>query len=301
MTTVACVGIAVLDIVLNVPHLPTAPGKYRASRRTEVGGGVAANAAAAVATLGGDALFFGCVGDDTDGERIAAELAACGVDTSGVRRVGGQASPLSTVLVDSAGERLIVNHAGERLFTDAAPIHAGELAGADVVLVDMRWPRGAVPALCAAAAAGKPAIVDCDHDPVDAPGIIEAATHVVFALPTLRRLTGRHEPAEALRAAADHTPAWVAATSGSEGVYWLEGARLRHGPAFRVTVVDTLGAGDVFHGAFALAVGDGRPLPDALRWASAAAALKCTRFGGRAGIPDREELDTFLEGHDRWT
>jgi sulfofructose kinase len=297
---VGCVGIAVLDIVLNVPALPTAPGKYRATRRTEVGGGVAANAAATIAALGGDARFFGCLGDDEAGDRIAADLAAWGVAVGGVRRVVGEASPLSAVLVDADGERLIVNHAGAALFTDAAPVQPSELDGVDAVLTDMRWPGGAIPALRGAAAAGKPAIVDCDHDPAAVPGIIEAATHVVFALPTLCRLTGCEEPEDALRAAADHTPAWVAATAGSEGVYWLDSGRVHRGPAFPVNAVDTLGAGDVFHGAFALAVGEGRALPDALRWASAAAAVKCTRFGGREGIPHRNDLDTFLEGHDPW-
>ncbi len=300
MTAVACVGIAVLDIVLNVPTLPATPGKYRATRRTEVGGGVAANAAATVAALGGEAVFFGCLGDDAAGDRIAADLASWGVDVAGVRRVPGEASPLSAVLVDAGGERLIVNHAGTALFTGATPVQPPELEGVDVVLTDMRWPGGAIPALRTAAATGKPAIVDCDHDPGDAPGIIEAATHVVFALPTLRRLTGCERPADALRAAADHTPAWVAATAGSDGVYWLDDGGLRRGPAFPVNAVDTLGAGDVFHGAFALAVGEGRELPDALRWASAAAAVKCTRFGGREGIPHRNDLDTFLEGHDPW-
>lgn len=301
MTTVACVGIAVLDIVLNVPTLPAAPGKYRATRRIEVGGGVAASAAATIAALGGEAVFFGCLGDDDAGDRIVVDLASWGVAVAGVRRVAGEASPLSAVLVDADGERLIVNHAGVALFTAAAPLLPSELGGVDVVLTDMRWPGGAIPALRTAAASGKPAIVDCDHDPADAPGIIEAATHVVFAFPTLRRLTGCAEPADALRAAADHTPAWVAATAGSHGVYWLEGNRLRRGPAFPVRSVDTLGAGDVFHGAFALAVGEGRALADALRWASAAAAVKCTRFGGREGIPSRDDLDTFLEGHDPWT
>lgn len=301
MTAVACVGIAVLDIVMNVPHLPTVPGKYRAARRTEVGGGVAANAAATIAALGGQASFFGCLGDDPTGDRVVSDLAGWGVATGGVRRVAGEASPLSTVLVDATGERLIVNHAADSLFTNAAPVTDAEVRNADVVLTDMRWPRGAIPALQAAHTAGKPAIVDCDHDPADAPGIIEEATHVVFALATLRRLTRCDDPGEALRAVSAHTPAWVAATAGGEGVYWLEAGNLRHGPAFTVAVVDTLGAGDVFHGAFALAVGEGMPLPEALRWASAAAALKCTRFGGREGIPHREELDTFLEGHDSWT
>ena len=216
MTAVACVGIAVLDIVMNVPHLPTVPGKYRAARRTEVGGGVAANAAATIAALGGQASFFGCLGDDPTGDRVVSDLAGWGVATGGVRRIAGEASPLSTVLVDATGERLIVNHAADSLFTNAAPVTDAEVRNADVVLTDMRWPRGAIPALQAAHTAGKPAIVDCDHDPADAPGIIEEATHVVFALATLRRLTRCDDPGEALRAVSAHTPAWVAATAGGE-------------------------------------------------------------------------------------
>ena len=65
-------------------------------------------------------------------------------------------------------------------------------------------------------------------------------------------------------------------------------------PAFRVEVADTLGAGDVFHGAFALGLAEDRPIADVIRRASAAAALKCTRFGGRAGIPTVREVEAFL-------
>lgn len=301
MSHVACVGIAVLDHVFQVAELPSSPGKYRATARTETGGGVAANAAATVTRLGGTAGFHGAVGDDSAADRITAGLEAWGVDTSGVRRVPGQASPVSAVLVDAAGERLIVNHAGPELFTVAPSVTASDVAEADVVLADMRWPGGAIPALRTARGAGKPAIVDCDHDPADAPGILEAATHIVFALATLQRYAGNADAAAALRIAARRTGAWVAATAGGDGVYWLAEDALCHGPADEVDVVDTLGAGDVFHGAFALAVAEGRSETAALRWASAAAALKCTRFGGRTGIPQRNEVDRFVEERTPWS
>ncbi len=301
MSDVACVGIAVLDLVFQVDTLPTTPGKSRASRRTEIGGGVAANAAATVAKLGGEALFFGAVGDDHTGDRILAGLDEVGVATGAVRRVAGEASPLSAVLVEHGGERMIVNHAGDDLFARAAPVASREIAAADVVLADMRWPQGAIPALRSAVRTGKPAIVDCDHDPADAPGILEAASHIVFAAETLRRYAGAHDLATALRAAEDRTGAWVAATDGAAGVTWLADGEHRYGPADVVTVVDTLGAGDVFHGAFALAVAEGKLPAAALRWASAAAALKCTRFGGRAGIPTRREVDDFVKERGPWS
>ncbi len=291
---VVCVGIAVLDEVFAVDDLPAGPGKYRAHHRVEVGGGVAANAAVTVARLGGTARFVGRVGDDEAGERILAGLRAEGVDASAVERVAGEASPVSAVLVDGAGERLIVNHAGPGLFS-AGRAGADQVAGAGAVLADMRWKGGSLGALRAARAAGIPAVLDCDHDPAGREELLAAATHVVFALPTLARFTGVPDAPGALAAAAWHTDAWVAATAGAAGVHWLDGGEARHLAAFEVGVVDTLGAGDVFHGAFALALAEGRPVAEALRFAAAAAAIKCTRFGGRAGIPTRAEVDEFLE------
>ncbi len=294
--TVVCVGIAVQDIVFRVDEHPTRPGKYRAEARHVVGGGVAANAAVTVAVLGGEARLLSCVGDDQVGDEIVAELSGYGVGVSGIRRVEGASSPLSMVLVDASGERLVVNHASAHLFEPEARTPEGELRDARAVLADMRWPAAAIAALEAGAAAGVPAIVDCDHDPNDNRGeeILAAATHVVFSLPTLAAWSGAEDPGQALRFARQRTSAWSAATDGADGVYWLEGASLHHGHSFPVDVVDTLGAGDVFHGAFALGLTQGMSNPAALHFASAAAAIKCTRPDGRAGIPTRSEVDALL-------
>ena len=108
-------------------------------------------------------------------------------------------------------------------------------------------------------------------------------------------MTGTDDPAEGLARAAGMTDAWLAVTAGEKGCYWRGDTSLCHMPAFQVTVRDTLGAGDVFHGALALALAEGQAAAAALRFASAAAALKCTRLGGRAGIPTRSEVDTLLQ------
>ena len=294
--TVVCVGIAVLDRVYQVPLLATAPGKYRASARHVVGGGVAANAAVTVARLGGDARFLGVVGDDGAGAKICDGLEAEGVDAGGVRTVAGQ-SPESVVQIDSSGERLIVNHASAVLFELAPPVESDEMAGANAVLVDMRWPGGAIPALEAALASGVPGVVDCDHDPRAAPGILESASHVIFAEATLLSYTEANDVEIGLRAAADQLGCWVAATAGTRGTMWLDGATLMHHPAVPVDAVDTLGAGDVFHGAFAFRLAAGDSIGRCIEVAGAAAALKCTRFGGRSGIPTRAELELFMETH----
>ena len=302
MTDILCVGIAVLDTVMTLDSIPDTPGKYRAGSRREVGGGVAANAAVTAAALGSNSRFIGCVGDDPVGRRIIDGLESSGVDTSLVRVIPEEASPMSVVMIDREGERLIVNHTGPSLFERAQPVSADEVAGTDVVLVDMRWPGGSIPALEAARVSGIPGVVDCDHDPSenDGLGILANASHIVFSLPTLCSLTGSDEPREALIRSRRHTDAWVAATAGSDGVYWLDGDHLEHLPAFKVDVVDTLGAGDVFHGAFVVALSERLAVDAALEFASAASAIKCTRPGGRAGIPNRVEVESFLKETESW-
>ena len=86
----------------------------------------------------------------------------------------------------------------------------------------------------------------------------------------------------------------VYVTQGRDGCFWLENGALCHQPGFEVNVIDTTGAGDVFHGALAVSLGQKLPAADAVRFASAVAALKCTKPGGRAGIPDCDQTRSFL-------
>lgn len=297
---VACAGIATLDHVFRVPSLPIGDGKYSATGYLAVGGGVAANAAVTVARLGGAATFIGCVGDDVAGDQVLEEFASFGVATDSVQRIADRATPTSVALVDRNGERALVNHLAPDFFDRADPSSARVGDDAAAVLVDCRWPVGAVRALEAARRLAVPAVVDVDR-PIDAdPGtdtgrILTVATHLVYSRDALLGTTGEHEVPAALAAAARRSDAWIAVTDGARGVFWLNGDDVRHLPAFRVHAVDTLGAGDVFHGAFALAVAEGRTERDALRFASAAAAVKCTLPGGRAGIPDRAMVDALLD------
>jgi sulfofructose kinase len=117
---------------------------------------------------------------------------------------------------------------------------------------------------------------------------------VVFSAPGLEVATGVRGIAEGLRAASSIGSGVMMATDGAKGVYWLDGGKLRHQPAHEVEAVDTLGAGDVFHGALALALAEGRHMEAAVRFANAAAAIKVTRFGGRAGTPNRSEVNQLL-------
>jgi sulfofructose kinase len=234
------------------------------------------------------------VGDDDVAGMIVAELKGYGVDCAYVRRCPGSASSVSAVIVDARGERMIVNHLDPGVPVDAAWLPSAASVAAGVVLADTRWPDGALAALGAARAAGLPAVLDADR-PVPADGaLLRTATHVAFSSDALADLTGIGDARTALAEVARGLQGWCCVTAGGDGVYSCVGGEIRHDPAFDVPVVDTLGAGDVWHGAFALALAEGRFETEAVRFASAAAALKVQRSGGRAGVPTRVELDDFL-------
>jgi sulfofructose kinase len=296
---IACVGIAVLDHVFRLDELPRAPCKHLARGLATVLGGMAANAAAAAARLGARVLLVSRVGADPAAAAILAELDALGVDARAVEQVAGLASSVSAVFVDAAGERLLVNHADPRLLEDA-PAPAEPLPGpVDAVLVDGRWPRAAVAALEAAAERRIPGLADLDHPMAEpwAARLLAAASHVCFSRDGLERWSGERDPEAGLRAIAARSRAELAVTLGSEGVLFGRADRLVHLPAFPVRAVDTLGAGDTFHGALAVALGEGRDWPDALRFAAAAAALRCTRPSGRSAFPTRAEVEALLATH----
>jgi len=298
MTRIACYGVAVLDLVFYLGDPLEAGVKQYAHRYLEVGGGTAATAAVAVARLGGDAVYVGRVGADSNGDRIVADLGSVDVATR-VDQVEGVVSPISVVVVDDAGERTIVHYKDHRLFGSGDVPSPGDFVGSDAILVDMHSPHGALAALHIARAMGVPGVVDFDVNTAHEPAaILDVAGHVVFGLKALEELTGEAGPARGLMAARTMCNAWLAVTAGADGVYWLDDAIVRHIPAFDVEVVDTLGAGDVHHGAFTLALAEGGDPLQALVFANAAAALKCTRIGGRRGIPTRDEVEVFLQECD---
>lgn len=296
MKTVACVGLAVLDFVFSIDERPDRGRKAFADSMAIVGGGPAATAAAAVTRLDGNGRFIGQVGHDVIGDLIIEDFARWGVETGHIRRHRAASSPISTITVEADGERTIINHTDSRLLESSDLITGADLSEADAVLGDLLWPKGAVSAMESARQLGIPAILDFDHvRPGPLGEALTAPTHIVFSAPGLAELSGRGDPAEGLRSVAARTSSWIAVTLGEEGVLWMDEADgVREFPAFRVQVADTLGAGDVFHGAFALALAEDRPIAEAIRRASAAAALKCTRFGGRAGIPTAREVEEFL-------
>ena len=295
MTRILCLGMSALDAIYRVPAIPQTPTKVLATDFLEAGGGMAANASVGVARLGGQAHYWGRLGDDSLGDRILADLAREGVDVASVRRLPGRTSPSAAILIDVAGERLVCAYNDPKLDTDPGWLPLNRIAEFAAVLVDVRWPQGAAAVLDAARAAGRPAVLDGDVGPAEAlADLTRRASFAAFSEPGLARLAGEGSVGLALRHAAAGTTAGVGVTLGPDGFLWLEDGREHRVPAPEVHAVDTLAAGDVWHGAFTLQLGEGRAVAEAARFANAAAALKCTRFGGRAGAPARAEVEALL-------
>ena len=291
---VVCLGNAVHDFVFDVDVIPGSAGKHRARGFRMVGGGPAATAAVTVSKLGGTVELIARVGADHAADLIISELESAGVNCRHIRRFEGVTSSVSSVFVDRSGERLIVNHLDPALPSDAAWIPAVNDLEAKVVLADTRWPPGAARMLRDAAAAGVPGVLDADAPVAPAEEAVGLASHIAFSVQGLLEYTESTDVCDALQRVASKTRAWCCVTRGEQGVLIASNDALTEVPAFDVDVVDTLGAGDVWHGAFALALAEGRGEVDAVSFANAAAALKCRRRGGRAGVPDRKELTAFI-------
>jgi sugar/nucleoside kinase (ribokinase family) len=296
---ILCAGIAVQDIIMRVQNFPAPGTKVAASEFIVTGGGCAANAAVTIARLDGRVAFAGPLGgsDDAVSNRILSDLAKEGVDCAGVERVDEGSASVSLILLDATGEKNIATRRGVNLDNVLPKDPARLVADANAVLVDNRFPEF-VTAVCRAAQGHKiPIVIDLDQaTKLDDP-LLALGTHVVASTEALFGMTGSNDYEDALKTLSTHLSSFVAITDGPKGVYWLEGGGLRHLPAFNVDVIDSLGAGDAFHGGFTLALVEGRALPDILRFASATAALKCTKFGGASGAPMRADVEAFLKQH----
>ncbi len=283
MTRVMVAGSAALDFVYQVDALPQRAEKYAAKAVDIVGGGCAANAAVGIARLGGKSQLLARFGKDEISEIVLGDILSENVDTSTCVITKGARSAMSSVYVDASGERQIMAFRGAGLAEDPG---LSELR-ADAVLTDTRWPEAARQVIEMGRALGVPAVLDGEA-PVPV-ALAAAASHVVFSEQGLMDFTGLDD-VRAAYAALD-LPGWCAVTLGADGVLHPGGVM----PGFKVDVKDTLGAGDVWHGAFTLLLGEGAGEEEAMRFAHAAAALKCTGFGGRKAAPSRAAVEQFLK------
>jgi len=297
---ILCVGACAWTTIFRVPHLPQGSAKIIPDEAIQIGDGMSASAACAIVKLGGRAEFWARVGDDANGRAAIASLTEAGLDCSQVRYVPGVKGSFCSVVIDGDGERIVIPRHDPALPNDTTWLPLDRIANGEfsAVLTEVRWPEGAAAVLDAAQAAGIPAILDAE---VGAPGVLEdlarRATHVLYSETGLAAHVGEGDVRSQLQRVHAMLPeAFVGVTRGAEGFFWLEKGtgQIEHATGLSVTAVDTLGAGDVFHGAYALGLIEGMSAHESARFACVAASLKCKVFGGRIGAPDRAQVSNYL-------
>jgi sugar/nucleoside kinase (ribokinase family) len=256
------------------------------------GGGMIGTGLVAVARLGGRAELWGVVGSDWIGDAIIAGLQEEGVDTSRVLRPAESRGPMVTVCVDKpTGERYLKRAFGFSS-SEQPPVRKDRLRSAGCLLVDGMFHGAAMDAARAAQRLGVPVVGDFGWHTDNTRELVPHVGHAIVSERFARQIADDLQDAcEAIRSMG---PEHVAVTLGERGLFWLEGDTFGRMDAFPVEVVDTTGAGDVFHGAYCYALTQGFELESNLAFASATAALKCRCLGGRAGIPGRGEVEQFL-------
>ena len=291
---VICVGGACWDTIFQVERVPTAGVKALPLQAVQRVGGMAINAAVAMSRLTLNVHLWTRIGDDETGKQFIQALHQERINADGVRVLTGVQTSLSSILVDLHGERTLVPFFDANISQDACWLPLEKMAQAGAVLVDMRWMPGAAAALKQAHACGVPGILDADTAPAeDLHALIPLASHVLFSESALSIVAPDMSPEAALlEVARQNTAEVVGVTLGPKGawVWTRESGHVLKVPAPAVKAVDTLGAGDVWHGAFTWGLVMGLPMPEIVQWANLAAAMKCEVFGGVTGTPTLAQL-----------
>jgi sulfofructose kinase len=287
---VLCVGHASYDLIFSIDHHPLADEKISASGFVGMGGGPAANAAVTVAKLGFKAAYAGYLGLDIYGEHHYRELLDTGVHSDLIIR-GNFSTPLSTILVKPDGQRALINYKGQTKALAADAIDFSAIIP-KVVLFDGHEPQLSLALLASLQDKSTISVLDAGslHDGTLA--LMHKVDYLVCSEKFAIQYAGTIETA--LQRLAELAPT-VVITLGEKGLIWQRNQEQGTLSAFPVACVDSTGAGDAFHGAFAAALCTDMSWLDVLRYASAAGALCCTKLGARTGIPSHEDIHLLLK------
>ncbi|MFE0917757.1 ribokinase [Streptomyces nigra] len=296
MTDIVVLGSTNMDLVTYVEKAPQRGETVTGREFRTIPGGKGANQATAAARAGGDVLMIGAVGNDAYGAQLRSALEHSGVDTDDLRTVEGPSGTAHIVVDDEGGNAIVVIPGANATLDHLSPGDEGVIADADTLLLQLEIP---LPAVLAGARAARRHGVRTVLTPSPArplpDELLGAIDLIVPNEHEAATLTGRTDPREAAGVLLDLVPEVVVTLGASGSLYAARGAEPLTVPALEVTAVDSTGAGDTFVGALAVALGEGRPMPDALAWASCAAALSVQREGATVSMPYRPEIDERYE------
>lgn len=291
MPQIICAGLIAADLVFEVPSVPVKGSKNRAAASQMITGGGALNAASAIASLGGEVSLAGAIGDDLFGDFLRQKMRDRGISDRYVSVIPGVATSRSANLITPDGDRTIINYRDAALVPEALTLPTP--FPFDAALVDTRWPEGAAQIVKAARHAGKPAVIDAEAPVAMAEVALTHASHIVFSEQGLTDYAGSCD-GRALKEVAKKLGAWCAVTRGASPALCHDGQDLTEVPTFPTLAANTLGAGDVWHGAFTLALVRERSAVDAVHWANAAASLKLRHPISVETLPTAKDVAELL-------
>ncbi len=286
---VLCVGHASYDLIFSIDHHPLADEKISADDFFSCGGGPAANASVTITRLGFNAGFAGYLGNDIFGENHYQELIKEGVNTQLIAR-DHHPTPLSTILVKPDGRRSLINYKGSTTPLTADAIDFSSLK-AKVVLFDGHEPNISLSLLKQLKKQNIPTVLDAGSVHEGTLSLMDKVDYLVCSEKFAIQFAGNET--DALSSLAKLSPN-VVITLGERGLIWQRDHETGQLNAFNIKALDTTGAGDAFHGAFAAALTTQMNWQEILKFSSAAGALCCTKVGARVGLPTKLEHSKFL-------
>jgi sulfofructose kinase len=293
------VGLNATDTFIPVAHFPASGSKVEFRSANVLPGGQVATAMVACQSWGLSTRYIGKVGDDPAGDLHRRAFAHVGVDVH-LFTAPGCPSQQAFILVDDAGERTVLWKRDDRLAIDPRDLQQAWIVGARALHLDGHDTAAATLAACWAREAGVPVIADIDELYPGVDTLLPRIDFLITSRDIPGRITGESDLRKSLAEVQQRLGSRLAAaTLGEQGVLAYDGRQFQYAPAFRVRIVDTTGAGDIFHAGFIYALLQGWPLQRQLEFACAAAALNCTGIGARGHIAPLAEIEQLIANGER--
>ncbi len=290
------VGLCALDYICIVDKFPVADQKLDACAFSRQGGGPVATALCTLGHFGAEVSFIGKVGNDPEGRLIASEMNRFNVETTSMVFDAYSRTPRAFIWVDkTTGARTVVLDRTE--IADMAPeeLDKNLLQSCRYIHLDGRETKASFHAAKIAKDAGAEVVLDVGSPREGINELLPLVDHLVVSKSFSDKFTDNEEPGQAAMKFLGMGFKTVVITLGSYGSVCATEGDFFQTDAFDIEVLDTTGAGDVFHGAYIYGLSKGWDLKEVVEFASAAAAMKCVRIGGRQGIPTVDEVVQFME------
>lgn len=300
MAQIVGIGANVKDTLFQLETYPTQDTKQGAKTVKEAGGGPCGTGLVAAAKLGATCAYIGNCSDDSVGAFLREDFKKYGVSTQLMRTIPDTIGFCSCIwLADDEATRTCVYHRGTVPPTCLDEEMKSAIAEAQLLMVDGNDLDAAVEAAKLAKKAGTTVLYDAGGRYPNVDKLLRETDILIPSEEFALGHTGTDDVNEAAKKLWQlYSPQIIVITQGKKGGILYDGEKVLTYPAFPVEAVDTNGSGDVFHGAFAAAYVRGMDYPTCCRFASAVAALKCTKVGARAAVPTWDEAMTFIESRE---